>query len=126
MRLQWCNLRGQSSFVRSAAHQDFSPFRALRPAGPHEKSRAQGHVFEQLYAAVNSTDVFYDICDIFMMELSLRWAKQIVKRALGSLNLRRKECFFAHVHRQMHVGVGNKIEHAFKLSKLREHAESVR
>mgnify|MGYP004494033681 CR=1 FL=1 len=91
-----------------------------------KKSRAQGHVFEQLYAAVNSTDVFYDICDIFMMELSLRWAKQIVKRALGSLNLRRKECFFAHVHRQMHVGVGNKIEHAFKLSKLREHAESVR
>lgn len=69
---------GQSSFVRSAVRLDSSPFRALRPAGPHElvQSRAQGHLFEQFYAAVDSTDVIYDtVCDIFMMELCLRWTK---------------------------------------------------
>ena len=40
-----------------------------------KKSRAQGHLFEQFYAAVDSTDVIHDVCDIFMMELCLRWTK---------------------------------------------------
>ncbi len=35
----------------------------------------KGIFFEQFYAAVDSTDVVHDVCDIFMMELCLRWTK---------------------------------------------------
>ena len=86
--------------------------------GLPEKPRAERQGLHALHRIGQRIHIAHDLGDILMREVLVIGVEHIVERALGSLDLCRKQRLLAHVHRQVHLRIRHETGHAHDLAEF--------